>query len=256
MSLPFSLAGHTALITGASSGLGAHFARLYAEAGAQVVLGARRVDRIEGLAAEIAATGPGALAVAMDVTDEQSIKAAYDAAEARFGLIDTIVANAGTSAPGRSTDIPEKGLRLVTDTNFLGVYLTAREGARRMMAAGVKETGRGRVILIGSITAHLTGEGDSAYAATKAAVAHLGRNLAREWVRQGINVNTVQPGYIQTEIAGDFFQTDMGRAKIAAFHRKRMQPMASLDPLMLYFASDASAAVTGSVIDVDDGQSL
>jgi NAD(P)-dependent dehydrogenase (short-subunit alcohol dehydrogenase family) len=125
-----------------------------------------------------------------------------------------------------------------------------------MMAAGVKETGRGRVILIGSITAHLTGEGDSAYAATKAAVAHLGRNLAREWVRQGINVNTVQPGYIQTEIAGDFFQTDMGRAKIAAFHRKRMQPMASLDPLMLYFASDASAAVTGSVIDVDDGQSL
>lgn len=256
MSLPFSLAGRTTLITGASSGLGAHFARLYAAAGAQVVLGARRVDRIEGLAAEIAATGPGALAVAMDVTDEQSIKAAYDAAEARFGLVDTIVANAGTSAPGRSTDIPEQGLRLVTDTNFLGVYLTAREGARRMMAAGVKETGRGRVILIGSITAHLTGEGDSAYAATKAAVAHLGRNLAREWVRQGINVNTVQPGYIQTEIAGDFFQTDMGRAKIAAFHRKRMQPMASLDPLMLYFASDASAAVTGSVIDVDDGQSL
>ena len=256
MTLPFSLAGRTVLITGASSGLGAHFARLYAQAGANIVIGARRADRIAALAGEIEAGGVGALAVSMDVTDECSIQAAYDAAEARFGTVDTIIANAGTSAPGRATDVSENGLRMVTDTNFLGVYLTAREGARRMIAAGVRETGKGRVVLIGSITAHLTGEGDSAYAATKAAVAHLGRNLAREWVRQGINVNTIQPGYIQTEIAGDFFQTDYGKAKIAAFHRKRMQPIASLDPLMLYFASDASAAVTGAVIDVDDGQSL
>jgi NAD(P)-dependent dehydrogenase (short-subunit alcohol dehydrogenase family) len=256
LTLPFSLAGRTALITGASSGLGAHFARLFARAGANVVIGARRAERVAALAQEIAATGSGALAVSMDVTDEASLKAAYDAAEAQFGTVDTIVANAGTSAPGRSTDVSEEGLRMVTDTNFLGVYLTAREGARRLIATGAKDTGKGRIILIGSITAHLTGEGDSAYAATKAAVAHLGRNLAREWVRQGINVNTIQPGYIQTEIAGDFFQTDYGKAKIAAFHRKRMQPIDSLDPLMLYFASDASAAVTGSVIDVDDGQSL
>ncbi len=256
MTLPFSLAGRTALITGASSGLGAHFARLFARAGANVVIGARRADRIADLAQEIEAGGTGALAVSMDVTDEASVKAAYDAAEARFGTVDTVIANAGTSAPGRATDIADTGLRMVTDTNFLGVYLTAREGARRMIAAGVRDTGKGRIVLIGSITAHLTGEGDSAYAATKAAVAHLGRNLAREWVRQGINVNTIQPGYIQTEIAGDFFQTDYGKAKIAAFHRKRMQPIDSLDPMMLYFASDASAAVTGSVIDVDDGQSL
>ena len=145
---------------------------------------------------------------------------------------------------------------MVTDTNFIGVYLTAREGARRLIAAGSRETGKGRIILIGSITSHLTGEGDSAYAATKAAVAHLGRNLAREWVRQGINVNTIQPGYTQTEIAGDFFQTEMGKAKIAAFHRKRLQPIDSLDAMMLYFASDASAATTGSTIDIDDGQSL
>lgn len=256
MTLPFSLAGRTALITGASSGLGTHFARLFAKAGANVVIGARRANRVESLARELEANGTGALAVSMDVTEEASIKAAYDAAEARFGTVDTIIANAGTSAPGRATDISEEGLRMVTDTNFMGVYLTAREGARRLITMGAKETGKGRIILIGSITAHLTGEGDSAYAATKAAVAHLGRNLAREWVRQGINVNTIQPGYIQTEIAGDFFQTDLGKAKIAAFHRKRMQPVDALDPLMLYFASDASAAVTGAVIDVDDGQSL
>lgn len=256
MTLPFSLTGRTALITGASSGLGEHFARLFAKAGAQVVLGARRVERVAKLAEEIEAVGGQAMAVALDVTDAASISAAYDAAEGRFGGVDTVIANAGTSAPGRATHVAAEGVRLVTDTNFIGVYLTAREGARRMMDAGSRETGRGRIILIGSITAHLTGEGDSAYAATKAAVAHLGRNLAREWVRQGINVNTIQPGYIQTEIAGDFFQTDMGKAKIAAFHRKRMQPIDSLDPLMLYFASDASAAVTGSVLDVDDGQSL
>lgn len=253
MTLPFSLTGRTALITGASSGLGAHFAQLYAAAGAQVVLAARRTDRIAALSAEI---GPAAYAVEMDVTSEASIAAAFAAGEAALGPIDIVVANAGTSSPGRATDVSEAGLRMVTDTNFTGAYLTAREGARRMLAAGVKDTGRGRIILIGSITAHLTGEGDSAYAATKAAVAHLGRNLAREWVRQGINVNTIQPGYIQTEIAGDFFQTDYGKAKIAAFHRRRMQPIDSLDAMMLYFASDASACVTGAVIDIDDGQSL
>lgn len=253
MTLPFSLTGRTALITGASSGLGAHFAQLYAAAGAQVVLAARRTERIAALSAQI---GPAACAVEMDVTSEASIAAAFAAGEAALGPIDIVVANAGTSSPGRATDVSEAGLRMVTDTNFTGAYLTAREGARRMLAAGVKDTGRGRIILIGSITAHLTGEGDSAYAATKAAVAHLGRNLAREWVRQGINVNTIQPGYIQTEIAGDFFQTDYGKAKIAAFHRRRMQPIDSLDAMMLYFASDASACVTGAVIDVDDGQSL
>ena len=256
MTLPFSLAGRTVLITGASSGLGAHFAHLFAKAGANIILGARRADRVAALAAELSDSGTGALALSLDVTDEASIKAAYDAAEARFGTVDTIIANAGTSAAGRSTEIDDADVRRVTDTNFIGVYLTAREGARRLIAAGSRETGKGRIILIGSITSHLTGEGDSAYAATKAAVAHLGRNLAREWVRQGINVNTIQPGYIQTEIAGDFFQTDLGKAKVAAFHRKRLQPIDSLDAMMLYFASDASAATTGSTIDIDDGQSL
>lgn len=253
MSLPFSLAGRTALITGASSGLGAHFAQLYAQAGAKVILTARRTDRIAALAAQI---GSAAFAVDMDVTSEASVAAAFAAGEAALGSIDIVVANAGTTAPGRATEVSEASLRTVIDTNLTGAYLTAREGARHMMSAGVKDTGRGRIILIGSITAQLTGEGDSAYCATKAAVAHLGRNLAREWVRQGINVNTIQPGYIQTEIAGDLFQTDLGKAKIASFHRRRMQPIDSLDAMMLYFASDASACITGAVINVDDGQSL
>lgn len=251
--MSFRLDGRVALITGASSGFGAHFARLYAKAGAKVVLGARRVERVEALAAEI---GADALAVALDVGDEASTIAAYDAAEAGFGTIDTIVANAGMSHAGRATEVSVEGLRQLIDANFLGAYLTLREGAKRLMAAGSRESGRGRAIIIGSITSHLTGQGDSAYAASKAGVAHLGRNLAREWVRQGINVNVIQPGYVQTEIAGDWFQTEGGAKQIAAFHRKRMMDITALDPLMLYFASDASAQVTGGVIDVDDGQSL
>ena len=249
----FRLDGRVALITGASSGFGAHFARLYAKAGAKVVLGARRVDRIEALAAEI---GADALAVPLDVGDDASTVAAYDAAQARFGTVDTIVANAGMSHAGRATDVSVEGLRQLLDANFLGAYLTLREGAKRLIAAGSRESGKGRAIIIGSITAHLTAQGDSAYAASKAGVAHLGRNLAREWVRSGINVNVIQPGYVQTEIAGDWFQTEGGAKQIAAFHRKRMMDITALDPMMLYFASDASAQVTGGVIDVDDGQSL
>lgn len=253
---PFSLNGRTALITGASSGLGAHFAQLFASAGARVVIGARRVERVAALADALAAAGHQALAVPLDVTDEASIVAAYDAAEAAFGTVDTIVANAGASAAGRATDVPVAELSAMVAANFTGAYLTAREGAKRLIAAGSRDSGQGRVILIGSITAGLTGQGDSAYAATKAGIAHLGRNLAREWVRSGINVNTIQPGYIPTEIAGDWFETAGGKAQIAAFHRRRMQDIASLDAMMLYFASDASAMTTGATITVDDGQSL
>ena len=251
--MPFDLSDRIVLVTGASSGLGAHFARMYVDAGARVVIGARRVDRIAALAADL---GETALAVTLDVTDEASIRAAFDAGEARFGTVDTVVANAGMSFGGRSHELAAAGVAQVIATNFTGVYLTAREGAKRLMAAGSKQTGRGRIVLIGSITAHLTGHGDSAYAASKAAVAHLGRNLAREWVRQGVNVNVLQPGYISTEIAGDWFETEGGKAQVAGFHRKRMMPIDSLDAILAYLSSDASAHVTGSVIDIDDGQSL
>jgi NAD(P)-dependent dehydrogenase (short-subunit alcohol dehydrogenase family) len=247
------LTGRTALITGASSGLGAHFAEAFVAAGANVAIGARRVERVQALAERL---GERALPLAIDVTDEASIRAAYDTAEERFGRIDTIVANAGQSNPGRSTDIDVAALRSTIDVNFTGVFLTAREGAKRLIASGSRETGRGRIVLIGSITAHMTATGDSPYAASKAAVAHLGRNLAREWVRSGVNVNVIQPGYIQTEINGDWFETEGGKGQIAGWHRRRLLPIDALDQMLLFFASDASAHITGAVIDVDDGQSL
>jgi NAD(P)-dependent dehydrogenase (short-subunit alcohol dehydrogenase family) len=256
MDIPFSLEGRTALIAGASSGFGARFAILFAAAGANVVLGARRTDRTDALAKEIADAGGKALAVPLDVTDEASIIAAYDAAEAVFGTVDTIVANAGMAASGRATDVPEDRLQMLLDTNFKGVYLVAREGAKRLIASGSREKGNGRIVIVGSITSRMTGDGDSAYAASKAGISHLGRNFAREWVRQGVNVNTIHPGYIATEIQGDWYQTAGGEAQIAGFHRRRLQDIESLDPMMLYLSSDASRMVTGSDIVVDDGQSL
>lgn len=249
----FNLSGRTVLIAGASSGIGAGFARTLAAAGARVVLGARRLERVAALAGEI---GDAALAVALDVTDEASVIAAYDAAEARFGTVDSVVANAGIGIGGRSTDAPADGVRGVLDTNLLGAYLVAREGARRMIAAGSREREDGRVVLIGSITAEQNGTGDAMYAATKAGLAHLGRQLAREWVRQGINVNTLQPGWIPTEINAEWFAGERGQADIAGLHRRRLLDAGALDDMLIYLLSDRSRQVTGATFTIDDGQSL
>lgn len=248
-----SLSGRTVLIAGASSGIGAGFARTCAAAGAKVVLGARRRDRVDALAREI---GAQALGVEMDVTREASVRAAFDAAEARFGLVDGVVANAGVGVGGRSTDIAESGIRQVMDTNLLGTMLVAREAARRMIAANTRESGRGRIVLIGSITARQNGTGDAIYAATKAGLAHLGRQLAREWVRQGINVNTLEPGWIATEINAEWFATERGQADIAGLHRRRLLAPDALDDMLVWLLSDRSAQVTGATFTIDDGQSL
>lgn len=248
-----SLTGRTALITGASSGFGAHFARLFVSEGARVVIGARRVEKVAALAAEL---GDAAIAVALDVTDEASVIGAYDAAEERFGTVDTVIANAGIAKAGRSTELAAADIAAVVETNFTGLYLTAREGAKRMIAAGFKDSERGRIVLLGSITAELTGGGETAYAAIKAGVAHLGRQFAREWVRQGINVNTVQPGYIDTEIQGDWFETAAGQVHLNSFHRRRLTPITALDAPVLFLCSDASRHVTGATLTIDDGQVL
>ena len=251
--MELTLQGRTALITGASSGFGEHFARLFVAHGAKVVIGARRADRLAALAEEL---GDAALAVSMDVTDEASVIAAYDAAEARFGTVDTVIANAGIAKAGRSTELSVSDISAVVETNFTGLYLTAREGARRMIAAGFRTSERGRIVLIGSITAEMTGNGETAYAAIKAGVAHLGRQFAREWVRQGINVNTIQPGYVDTEIQGDWFETAGGQAHLNSFHRRRLTPIGALDAPLLLLASDASKHITGATLTVDDGQVL
>jgi len=252
----FRLDGRIALVAGASSGLGAGFARLLAAAGAKVVLGARRRDRVDALAAQLQGEGAQALAVTLDVTDSESVAAAFDAAGSHFGTVDTVIANAGIAAGGRSTDIAERDLRRVIDTNLLGTYLVAREGARRMIAAGSRARGNGRIVFIGSITAQQHHTGDAAYAATKIGIAHLARQFAKEWARQGINVNTLQPGWIHTEMNDDWYNNEESRAAIASLPRRRMQEQDSLDDMVLYLCSDRSQAVTGATFTIDDGQSL
>ncbi|WP_370182561.1 SDR family NAD(P)-dependent oxidoreductase [Alteriqipengyuania sp.] len=251
-----TLAGRTCLVTGASSGIGAHLAQRMAQAGARVVLGARRTELTETIASDIREAGGEALAVPLDVASEDSVNRAFAMAGEAFGPVDTVVANAGVSRYGRSTDLAESDLRQVIDTNLLGVHLTANAAARAMMAAGSRDSGSGRIVIIGSITAQMTGQGDAAYAASKAGVAHLARQLAREWVRQGINVNVIQPGYIRTELVGDWFDSEGGKAQVASWPRRRIRGIDALDDLVLYLSSDASGHITGSVFTVDDGQSL
>jgi NAD(P)-dependent dehydrogenase (short-subunit alcohol dehydrogenase family) len=248
-----SLAGRTVLITGASSGIGAHLARRAAAAGARVALAARRADRLEGLVAEI---GPNAAAFAMDVEDEASIIAAYDAVEARLGVPDAVIANAGVSVQGLALDIAAEDFDKILGVNTRGVFLTAREGARRMIKAGSEQSGRGRVLLVASIGAHKVLPGLTAYCASKAATAMLGKSLAREWVRKGINVNVLCPGYIRTELNSDWFDSEGGRKLVAGFPRRRLMDEDDLTATALYLCSDAARAVTGSVFTVDDGQSL
>jgi len=256
MTQTFDLAGRAVLITGASSGLGRRFARILADSGAKVALAARRADRLESLAAEIVAAGGRAKAVAMDVADEASVIAGFDVAEAALGPIDTVIANAGMNSQAMAVDLAVEGFDEVMAINVRGVFLTAREGARRMFVAGSKESRRGRVVLISSIGAHKVLPGLTAYCASKAAVVMMGKGMAREWAGRGVNVNVVCPGYIETELNADWFASEGGQRQVAGFPRRRLMAEEDLDAMILYLAADASRAVTGSVFTLDDGQSL
>ena len=250
MSLSVDLGGRTALITGASSGLGSRFGRILAASGAKVALGARRKDRLETLADEI---GDTATAVAMDVASEADIIAGFDAAEAAFGTVDTVIANAGIDGAGMAVSMPEDEIERTLAINLKGAILTAREGAKRMIAAGTK---RGRIVMIASITAFEPSPGLVAYSASKAGVVQAARSMAREWARAGICVNTISPGYIRTAINDEWFDTEPGKKQIARFPKHRLMGEEGLDGLVLYLCSDAAEFVTGSDFVLDDGQTL
>lgn len=250
MSISLDLSGRTALITGASSGLGSRFGRILAANGAKVALGARRKDRLEALASEI---GDKAAAVSMDVAKEADIIAGFDAAEAALGPINTVIANAGIDGQGMATTMSEAEIEQTLNVNLKGAILTAREGAKRMIANG--ET-RGRVVMIASITAFEPSPGLVAYSASKAGVVQAARSMAREWARAGICVNTISPGYIRTAINDEWFDTEPGKKQIARFPKKRLMGEEGLDGPVLFLCSDAAEFVTGADFVLDDGQTL
>lgn len=246
------LTGGVAFITGASGGLGAHFARLLARNGAAVAISARRVDRIEALAAEIRAAGGRAVALPLDVADAAAIGPALDAAAAELGPITILVNNAGVGGEGLALDLSIEDFDATFAVNVRGTFFAAREAAKRMIAAGIE----GRIVNIASIATHTVLPGLSAYCGSKAAVGMLTRSMAREWARKGLAVNALCPGYIETAINDAWWPTEGGQRQLKGFPRRRLMDAEDLDAAFLMLAGPAAKAITGSVITVDDGQSL
>lgn len=240
------LAGKTALVTGASSGLGLHFARLLAGHGVRVVLAARRVDAITALADEIKAAGGKAEPVAMDVVDGASVEKAFAAIGDR---LDIVINNAGISGAAAAIDMPLEDFDRVIDTNLKGVFTVAQAAAQRMRA----EKSGGAIVNIASILGLRVAGQLAAYAASKAAVVQLTKTMALEWARYGIRVNALCPGYIETPINSEFFQTEAGKALINRIPQRRLGQPSDLDAPLLLLCSSAGAYMTGSVLAVDGG---
>lgn len=250
------LEGRVAVVTGASSGLGRRFAHVLSGAGAAVALIARRTERLAAEVDAVQAAGGRACAIALDVSDVAAIGPALDRAQAELGPLSILVNNAGVSGAGQALDIDLETWNQTFDVNVRGVFFTAREAARRMIDNGVAADGRARIVNIASIAAHEALPGLTAYCASKSAVAAMTRALAREWARRQIAVNAICPGYIETELNGDWFNSDGGQRQIAGFPRRRLMDEGALDEALLLLSGASAGFMTGTLIDIDDGQSL
>ena len=247
--LSTDLSGQTALVTGASSGLGRRFARVLAACGAQVAVAARRADKLDGLVTEIAAAGGKAAAVLVDVSEAERLPAAVDAAEAALGPITILVNNAGIPDAQRATKMPLELIDRVIDVNVRAPFVLSCEVARRLIEAKRP----GRIVNIASMAAFdYSGNGAALYSISKAAVVRMTEALAVEWSRFHINVNAIAPGAFRSEMLDGMLER-MGDFS-GALPRKRLGDPAQLDSTLLYLVSPASDAVTGAVIAVDDGQ--
>lgn len=247
----FDLSGRTALITGGGTGLGQRFAQVLAGAGASVVLGARRADKLQETAARIEAAGGQARCVPMDVTDAAQISAAFDVAET-LGPVSILVNNAGVAAQSMLLDLDESEWDTVLDTNLKGAWLVAREAAHRMINAGAS----GSIVNIASMLGSVVQKGTGPYAASKAALIQITRVMALEWAKFNIRVNALAPGYFLTEMSEDFLASEIAQNMIKRIPQRRLGHVEQLDGALLLLASDASEYMTGVTITVDGGHSL
>jgi NAD(P)-dependent dehydrogenase (short-subunit alcohol dehydrogenase family) len=245
---PFDLSGKTALVTGASSGLGEHFARCLGGAGASVVLAARRADRLKSLQAELTGKGIKARAIDLDVTSTESISKALETA----GPLDIVINNAGISIVKPALDMPEQDWDQVVNTNLRGAWLMAQGAAKRWVAAKKP----GIIVNIASILGLRTIGQVAPYNASKAGLIHLTRALAMEWARYDIRINAICPGYIETEMNSAFWKTPGGQKLIDRIPQRRIGKPEHLDGALLLLSSDAGEFMTGSVVTVDGGHTV
>ena len=242
----------TVLVTGASSGLGDQFCRTLAANGYTVIAAARRKDRLESLCNDISEAGGVAHPLAMDVSDVENFAIALDEAEAMAGPITCLINNAGTSVSKFATDMTPEDFDAVMGLNLRGPYFLSTELARRWIARDTV----GRIVNIGSLSDSRAMPGHTVYGTSKAAIARLTQQMAREWINKGINVNALAPGYIRTELNAPYFDSPNGQAVIAQFPRRRVGEPADLDKAILYLCDPDQRFLTGQVLHLDDGQGL
>lgn len=245
----FDMTGEVVLVTGASRGLGQHFAHTLAGAGAKVALAARSLDSLRGVADEIMAKGGTAAPFALDVTDAASIRNAVEAAEERLGPVSVVINNSGVATTQPVLKMEERDWDAVMDVNLKGVWLVAREVGRRMVDRGQG----GNIVNIASIASVKVLGRLAAYCASKAGVAQLTRSMAVELARHDIRVNALAPGYIETDMNRDFFASPAGETLIKQIPQRRIGQPEDLDGALLLLASQASRFMTGSMIVVDGG---
>ncbi len=246
----FDLTGRVALVTGASSGLGARFATVLAENGAAVALVARRADRLTALRDKIAAAGGKAVALEADVLDRAAMTAAFDAAEKAFGTVTILVNNAGVAHSGRAVELPEAEWRRVLSTNLDAVFYWAQEGAKRMLAAGKK----GAIVNIASVLGFGVSKGVVAYATAKAGVIQVTKALGLELAFKGVRVNAIAPGWFVTEMNRDYLSSDEGKKLTRDIPVGRFGREGDLDGVLLLLVADAGSYIAGATIVVDGGQ--
>ena len=257
MSYDIDLSGRVAFVTGASSGLGAQFARTLSQAGAAVVLAARRIERLKTLRAELESLGGDAHVVELDVTDPDSIKSAVAHAETEMGTIDILVNNSGVSTTQKLVDVSPDDFDYVMGTNTRGAFFVAQEVARRMIARSVGAapgtfTG-GRIVNVASMAGMKVLSQIGVYCMSKAAVIHMTRAMALEWGKYGINVNALCPGYIDTEINHHHWQTEAGKKLMNMTPRKRVGKPADLDSALMMLCANQSHFINGAILSADDG---
>jgi NAD(P)-dependent dehydrogenase (short-subunit alcohol dehydrogenase family) len=260
MSYSLDLSGRVALVTGASSGLGAQFARTLAGAGAAVVLASRRIEMLKTLRADIEAEGGDAHVVSLDVTSRKSIDKAIESAEKEVGPIDILVNNSGVSTTQRLVDVQEEDFDFVFNTNVRGAFFVAQAVGTRMLARSKGLApgtfGGGRIINIASMAALRVLPQIGIYCMSKAAMVQMTKAMAVEWGKHGINVNAICPGYIDTEINHHHWQTEQGQKLVNMLPRKRLGQPKDLDALLVMLASPQSDFINGAVIAADDGFGL